>query len=246
MSSGNLNSTERAVLEHIVRYRLTFQEVVSALFLDGRDPRRTLGGLREAGLIESQKEGFPGNRAGYVPTRGGVAALRASRRDASRRRADRLGPEALPANFAVFAFCLLRGRARVRLMDDELTELFGPKAPAGRFHCLEHGARATRIYEAYVPGDATSPADIVARTRDHVAEVQKLPELGAWLRHELYSHAILVDNETRAAEVNAVLDDADSGGKPLRSLSHVHVECVPGLANLEESLDVLAQEVQAS
>ncbi|MCA9244412.1 MAG: MarR family transcriptional regulator [Phycisphaerales bacterium] len=240
MSSGNLNQTQRCVLEHLARYRLSFQEIVSALYFEGASPQKTLNQLREQGLIETQK-GFGGNRTAYVLTRAGAGAL-----GASRRRADNLGSEALPANLAVLAFCLLRGRARIRLNDNELVELLGEPAPAGRFHCLERGARATRIYHVYAPGDSTRVADVVARTRSHVAEVRKLPTLEPWLRHEFYSHAILVDNEDRAAELNAAIDDANGDGKPLRSLSHIHVETVPGLASFEEALRELAQENQAA
>lgn len=240
MSSGKLNAPQRMVLEHLARYRLTFQEVVGTLFFDGGNPQKTLNQLREQGLIETQK-GFGGNRAAYVLSRAGAAAL-----GTSRRRADNLGSEALPANLAVLSFCLLRGRSRIRLTDDELVELFGELVPPGRFHCLERGARATRVYHVYTPGDSTRVGDVVARTRAHIAEVRKLPALEPWLRHELYSHAILVDNEDRAAALNAALDDSGSDGKGLRTLSPIHVESVAGLANLEEALRDLAQENQAA
>lgn len=240
MSSGKLNPGQRAVLEHLGRYRLSFKEIVSALYFDGADPQKTLDLLREQKLVETLK-GFHGNRTAYVLARPGAATL-----GTSRRRADNLGSEALPANLAVLAFCTLLGRARIRLNEDELPELFGDVPPPGRFHCLERGSRATRIYHVYTPGDSTRVSDIIARTRAHIAEVRKLPPFEPWLRHELYSHAILVDNLDRAATLNAAIDDSGSDGQPLRTLSHIQVECVPGITNLEEALRELAQENQTA
>lgn len=225
------------MLEHLTRYRLTFQEVLGALFFDGADPQKTLNELKAKGLITAQS-GFGGNRKAYLPTAAAAAVLHVGRR-----RADALGSEALPTNLAILSFCVLCCRARIRLLEDELHELLGV-TPPGRYHAAERGARATCVYELYVPGDSTPDRDIVKRTVTHVSKVAEIAELQPWLRHRMYVHAILVESDQRRAEIDAALDEAVVDHRPLSEVGAVEVTCVSGRAQIEEALRALVEEAQ--
>ncbi len=237
MKSGKLTPLQRRVLEHIGRYRLTFQEVVSALFCGGGNPQKVLTQLRDQGLLGIQK-GFGGNRAAYILTPLGAAAL-----GVSRRRADTLGPEAMPVHLAILSFCTLCQRARVRLMESEAQDLLGA-TPPGRYHAAEYGRQAHRVYDLYVPGPATALIDVISRTRAHIQRVRDIAELQPWINHEMYVHAILVETDGRRAEIEAALDDAVIDDCPLREAGAALAVQVPGIAELEEALRVVVQEAQ--
>lgn len=235
MSFGKLTDRDRQVLGHIARYRFTFKEVLSSLYFDGADPQKSLDRLRDDGYIVARKL-FKGNRSAYQLESKGAAAL-----GVSRRRAEGLGSEALPTHLAIFSFCHLQGRPRIRLEDDEVASVFEDNAPPGRYHCLERSTRAVRVHHVYVPGDATKPADVVAMTRSHIAEVIQTPGMLPWLANQVYSHAILVEsNERRELLTKAINGTKFDDRIQLREVAHVRVECVPGFANLEEGLHALA------
>ncbi|RIK67131.1 MAG: hypothetical protein DCC65_07890 [Planctomycetota bacterium] len=235
MSFGKLSDRHRRVLAHIARYRFTFKEVLSSLYFDGADPQKTLDGLRDEGYITARKL-FKGNRSAYQLEAKGAAAL-----GVSRRRAEGLGAEALATHLAIFSFCHLKGFPRIRLEEDEVASLFDEHAPPGRYHCLERSTRSTRVFHVYVPGDGTKAADVVAMTRSHIAEVIQTPGMLPWLANLVYSHAILVESHERAELLVKAVNSATFDDRiPLREVTHVRVECVPGFNNLEEGLHALA------
>ena len=98
MSSGDLSDRDRAILSHIARYRLTFQEIVGHLYCDGTDPQKTFNELRDHGYVVARK-GYGRNRSAYQLTPKGARAA-----GEHRRRADSLGSEARPVHFAILAF----------------------------------------------------------------------------------------------------------------------------------------------
>jgi len=234
MSFGKMTERDRRVLGHIARYRFTFKEVLSSLYFDGADPQKTLDALRDSGYIVARKL-FKGNRSAYQLEAKGAALL-----GMSRRRAEGLGSEALPTHLAIFSFCHLMGAPRIRLEDEELASLFEDQVPPGRCHCLERSTRATRVFHVYVPGDATKPADVVAMTRAHIAQIIQTPGMLPWLANQVYSHAVLVESHERAEVLVKAINAATFDDRiQLREVAHVRVECVPGFANLEGGLHAL-------
>lgn len=234
MNFGKLSERQRQVVRHIARYRFTFQEVLSCLFYEGADPQKELDDLRSAGFIVTRKY-FKGNRSAYQLQPKAADAL------GMKRRADALGSAALPTHLAIYAFCLLLGRPRIRLEEKELSSLFEDRPPGGRYHCLERSTRARRVYHVYVPGDGTKPSDVVAATRQHIAEVIQVPGLLPWLANRVYYHAILVDSNERQDKIKTAIDRATFDDRILlREVAPIRVQCVPGFSNLEESLHALA------
>lgn len=245
MKSGERQSVDRQILEHVGRYRLTFQEILGALFFDGGSPQKVLNRLKDEDLVETQP-GFGGNRRAYKLTKKGGASI-----DARRRAADNLGSEALETSVAILSFCFLKQRSRVHLLPKERDELLGtpPKAKIGRYHCLESGAHAKCVHHIYAPDVGTSPQDMLNQTRDHLKKALAVPELAPWIRHGRYVHTILVDRPNREADVKALLDESEfdeHDRRLIREVAPVRVELVPMIPNLEEALGALAQEFKAA
>lgn len=234
MSFGKLSERQRQVLRHIGRYRFTFKEVLSCLFYEGADPQKELDDLRSDDLIVARKY-CKGNRSAYQLQPKAADAL------GMKRRADALGSAALPTHLAIYGFCLLLGRPRIRLEDGELESLFEGRPPGGRYHCLERSSRARRVYHVYVPGDGTKPNDVLAATRKHIAEVIQIPGLLPWLANRVYYHAILVDSNERQEKIKTAIDRATFDDRILlREVAPISVQYVPGFSNLEEALHALA------
>lgn len=235
MSSGDLDDRDRAILSHIARYRLTFQEIVGHLYCDGTDPQKTFNDLRERGYVVARK-GYGRNRSAYQLTSQGARAA-----NAPRRRAGALGSEARPVHLAVLTFCFLKGRRRLRLEPGELNELFARQpVPPGRCHCVEARGKAARLYHVYVPGDTVPVVDVAGMTRTHLEAVLAIPSVAPWLHARVYCHAVLVDNAHRAAALNAAYDELLlSDDRRARDVADVRVELVPGLDTLEEALRAL-------
>lgn len=236
MSFGDLDERDRAILTHLARYRLTFQEILGVLFFDGKSPQSALTRLIADGYLEAVK-GYGGNRRGYKLS---VAGARAA--GLGRRRGDHPGSEAGPFNLAVLTFCLLNGRPRIRLENSELEELFDGKRPPGRCHCLESSTKAKRVYHVYVPGERTEPGEIARQTCEHAAKAVQLKWMQPWLNNDVYAFAVLADSANRLAAIKTALDEAKlASGQLLPEAVPIHVELVPGPAPLGEALHDLAQ-----
>jgi hypothetical protein len=235
MSSGKntLTKRDRSILEHIGRYRLSFQEVIERLYFKGADSQKVLDRLRDSGFIASEK-GFGGNRSAYVLKPKGVAA-----RGLPRRTADELGSQSMPDYLAVLSFCCLMGKARIVLLKDELKELFEHEVPKGRYHCLER-ADSSSLYHVSIPGPTKREDAVVAATRSHVARMLGSKGLSEWVTERLYQYAILVDSAERARAITKAMDGAeDDNGQLLRSRAAINVFHIPGSTNFSEVLRVL-------
>lgn len=241
MKSGDLSDRDRAILAHMGRHRIAFQEVLRVLFFRNADPQKALNRLRAEEFIAVAK-GFGGNRSCYYLLRKGAAAM-----GLSRRRSDAPGSEAFATYLAIYSFCFLRGRPRIRLEPHELEELFDGAQPPGRHHCLERSKDRKQIYHVYVPGETTTPLDVVGHVRTHIESVVQVPQLQRWIHHKLYTEAVLVHAPDRKVEIARALKAASEAAGPIhRKPVFVHVECVPGLADLEEGLRVLAEKAKAN
>lgn len=236
MKSGNLSDRERLILAHIGRFRLTFNEIVSHVFLGGGDPKDALGRLIENGYVQSQAGLFKGNRRPYVLRPKGAALAQTGRRSAE------LGSKSLHLYVQILSFCFLKRRPRLRLLHHEVEELFPEGVPPGDYHCLERSAEASRVYHIYAPEPTLSPKEVVKATRTHLADTLKIRHLRSWIKYKLYSYAILVDEPDRQAEIDRVVEQTEYvEGQPLRRVAHVLAECVPGMSSVEEALHVFAK-----
>jgi hypothetical protein len=241
MNSGKLTARERQVLEHIGRYRLTFQEVVAHLFCEGKSPQKLLDGLRlprtgsmhtmpDEPLVEV-RTGYGGNRRAYKLT---VAGTRAARLHIGR--AKDLGSESLPTHLAILGFCCMRGERRVLLEKSELAALFGPRTPKGRYHAVAKTPAGNRVIRLSVPAGTTGVSDTVTRVEESLEELGEDPLFKPWLHGGLYAFAVLVETVEHAEALRRAFAKC-----PVlqRHASAILVEVVPGPTTLEESLDAL-------
>lgn len=246
MKSGERQDLDRLILDHLGRYRLTFQEILGALFFDGGNPQKTLNSLQaEQGLVESRPTGR-GNRREYKLTKEGRALI-AARRRAS----DNLGPQARETSLAILAFCFLKGRSRLLLLPKERNELLGTpeKAPIGLHHCLESGVHAKCVHHIYAPAMTTPLTEMLKQTRNHLKAALTVAELAPWIRHGRYVHTILVELRSREADFKALLEESEfdeHDRRMIRDVMPVRVEQVPIEADMEEALRGLAKEYQAA
>lgn len=242
MSSGKLNARERLVLEHIGRYRFSFQEVVGQLFCEGRSPQKVLDGLRAprsnslgmpcAPLVEV-RTGYGGNRRAYKLTVAGARAVRLHKG-----RAKDLGSEAWPTHLALLGFCCMNGERRVLLEKAEVAALFGPRVPRGRYHALAKTAGGNRVLRLYVPAPTTSINDTINRVEESLEAMEHDPDFVPWIEGGLYAFAILVETFQQADALRRAL--AHSQIVQRRPLA-VFVEVVPCPITLEEALNALLE-----
>lgn len=231
-----LSERDQRILNHVARYHLTFHEVVSWLFFDGGDPRRTLNRLEKARLL-AKIDSFNSSRKAFRLDRAASAFV-----DVSRRQLETPRPTSLHFNLAVYAFCLLSGRARVRLLPKELRDLYGD-IPPGKCHVIEERPKETRVMEVMVPGLKATDAKVVSAITESVTKALEAPFLEGFIRSRLYGHVILVDNADRQDLIQRRIDAAKGPQRrPLGQWAYILVEVVPGVGDLTEAFDALGPQ----
>ena len=166
--SGRLTPRDRRIMQHISRYRITTNEVLSRTLMDEASPnaivkvtRRLcrLGYLRKFPLIHPQCYFTPGERAVRDL---GIPA----------HRSQPLGPQSLPTEYSVLAFALLGQTPHPRLTADELRKRH-PWMSSGLVespHCT--ATEAGRDILESVRVDLGAAADHLARKCDADLQVR--------------------------------------------------------------------------
>lgn len=231
-----LSERDQRILNHVARYHLTFHEVVSWLFFDGSDPRRTLSRLEKAGLL-AKIDSFNSSRKAFRLDRAASAFV-----DVGRRQLETPRPTSLQFNLAVYTYCLLSGRARVRLLPDELRNLYGD-LPPGKCHVIEDRPKEARVVEVMVPGLKATAAKVVSAISESVTKSVETPCLEGFTRNRLYGHVILVDNRQRQDAIMRGLDTVlGPKDRRLRQCAYISVSIVPGQDELKGAIDALGPE----
>lgn len=229
----NLTDRDQRILNHVGRYHLTFHEVVSWLFFDGGDPRRTLNRLEKAGLL-AKIDSFSSSRKAFRLDRAASAFVEVSRRQLEPPR-----PTSLQFNLAVYAYCLLSGRARIRLLPEELRTLYG-EIPPGKCHVIEDTTKESRVVEVMVPGPKAEAAKVVKAVAESVTKSVEAPCLEGFIRNRLYGHAVLVDNQQREEAIKRGIDKAlGPNDRRLRQCAFISVAVIPGQDELKGAFDAL-------
>ncbi len=234
MSSGDLDDRSLAIVRHIARLRLSFTEAIRFVPCRGADPEARLRALKASDHIGT-RAGYGGNRVAYVLGPRGAAAV-----GAGRRAGEAAGPAAEPRHLAVFSYCMLKKRSRVRLLNEEVAELFGNARMPGNDYCLEYTSRTKRVESIYAPGAATPPTEAARMAAKRIRSLWGQESLRPWLNNGVLGLAILVHERERAARLNAAIDEERVDGHRLSHFASVNVEVVPGLHELSEALSVLA------
>lgn len=234
MSSGDLDDRSLAIVRHIARLRLSFTEAIRFVACKGADPEARLRALKASDHIGT-RAGYGGNRVAYVLGPRGAAAM-----GAGRRAGEAAGPAAEPRHLAVFSYCMLKKRSRVRLLNDEVAELFGDARMPRSDYCLEYTQRTKRVESIYAPGAATPPNEVARMAASRIRALCEPQTLRPWLTNGVLGLAILVHERERAARLNTAIKEERLDDSPLSHFADVNVEVVPGPHELSEALSVLA------
>lgn len=232
MSSGENGSTSELVLQHLARYRLSFQEIISRVYLDGRSPQALLNRLKGDDLVSVLAgPGFPRNRRAYVLTEKATTKL-----GLPRSRANPLTGQSFNEQFARLSYCYFSGwpcAAVDRAEALPMYEAFGKitnvflvlrQALAGGGHVLE--------LLSFV-GATARPRDVLDRVRklrDCIDSSARLRELAG---RRLLTIVLVTQNVNRQDYLNTTMlsDLGDADGR-----CAVRAAAVPWLDDLEEAL----------
>ena len=235
MSSGStqLKEREALVLRHIARYRLTFQEVLSALYFEGKSPQKVLSGLLTRELLGTfQTEGFQRKRRGYVLTENATALL-----GVPRSRANELKGQAVPEQLARFSYCYLSGRSCCYVEPKEAPFDWGEAFGKNRYLSLVvrecFGGHALDLVT--LVGERTRKSSCKDRLATLQERVKETDELRAFAESGHLQIVLIGQTPARRDHIAAWLEDQEwsevvAGPCPVAA---VHV---PWLDELEEAL----------
>lgn len=215
---------DRAILEHVGRYRVTHRRVLERVFLNGRAPSNVVQRLRDSGFLER------------IPLKGGISCYQITRKAAGQlslppKRSEALTPVSLQNSIAALWFSFLGLRRRHRLEISELEALLGWRPPTG-VYCLEREPKP-RIYRLYIPGLDTPDETIRRQVEERIGQFIAAADLASWARSRHFALAVLV-SEDRRASVNKLLKD-------LTGSVHILVEAVPHPTTFGDALRKLGE-----
>jgi hypothetical protein len=129
---------DRMILDHVVRYRLTVNQVLQKLFFPDNDQSavsKVTGRLCRAERLAKFKLHHP--RVYFT-----LAAAEAQNRGLSNTRAQPLGPQSLPTEYAVLAYATLGSVQHRRLAASELEQSWPwlPPETLDSPHCIDESA----------------------------------------------------------------------------------------------------------
>src|SRR5262245_22257779 len=136
-----MEASDRAILAHVGRFRITLRRVLEQSFLDGRASSNVVQRLRKGGMLERIQ--LNGSVTCYQLTRRATAQL-----SLPKKRGEPLSPVSLQHSLAALWFSYFGPRRRHRLEAQELGELLGVRPPTG-VYCIERDPKP-RIYRLYV------------------------------------------------------------------------------------------------
>lgn len=202
--SGRLTQRDQRIMQHISRYRITTNEVLSRTVLEESSPnaivkvtRRLcrLGYLRKFPLMHPQCYFTPGDRA--------VREL-----GIPSHRTQPLGPQSLPTEFAVLAFALLGKSEHRRLTVAEMRERYSwmSDALAESAHCLSTES-GREILES-IRVDLGAAADHIARKCDADLQVRvAIKEFYPLIARKRFRAVVLTATTEKAAAIERSLSD---------------------------------------
>lgn len=194
----NLERDER-ILFHVGLYRVTFREVLSRCFFNGRTPGNVVQRLLAEGRLVSR--GGLTNRVRYYQ----LTPTEALDRGLPVARARPPKPQAFLCHIGLLEYCCLdpRVKDRRRLDHVDMLELFGSSYPKGP-HVLQGGSHP-RVFRAFVlsPGIRLRPAVKVLRRR--VDRLRGHPTLGPWIRKRQYAVLFIVRAEAQRTRLQELI-----------------------------------------
>lgn len=196
-----LSDTERSILQHLCRYRISHVVPISVV-LGGKSPASALRKLIGSGFVERMP--LPGNGQVLIPTKKAAIALgypptRAHTSTNARSIADTL---------AITWHCLLGSHRCHRLTYAEMTDLIDAPPPRGPNFILD--PLMPSVGRVYVAND-TSTYGIERQVGRAIRSASRHEALAPALESGELGILVLVGEPSRLAEVRGVLASAYSG-----------------------------------
>ena len=188
-----LKQRRQKVLEHIGRYRLTLRDVISKVFLDGKDPSNLLRQMVDEGLVISHNrrsgKGLDGGLSYYQLTREGArqAGVPSSRAKSLDNR--------VPQYLAFLAFCCLGDKRREMMEPEQFTQCFpGCGDVSKEFYAVEKSPNGPLFYRLIFVGSANAP-HYIKRLSEAIEKAESIPELSLLLSKGFFLPTLVVGEE---------------------------------------------------
>lgn len=216
-----MDQTERNILEHIGRYRLTTRRVLQQLCGDGPHSDSAIARLQQSGMLWSGRS-LPRGRAVYQLTAKGTALI-----DVSEARARPLRSQSLHKHLGILLYCHVEGSRRYRLEDTELREFLGDAVPDST-HCMGIVKGQPVLFSTYVPGQRTKLKSVLRWVREQHDAVREIAVVRKLLTDRRYGLAIVTDTPQRGKAIVSMLHRPERDGRPaLARRALILVEAVP-------------------
>lgn len=218
---------DQRVLRHIAAFRVSLRAVIAKLYFSGRASacQNVLSRLKSGGWI-SAHQSFSGTRLAYYQL--GTRSIRDL--GLPRTRAEHYDERALNTHLSILWWSCMSGTPRYRVEQDQIAAAIGCDSIAGD-HCMQPSDRGPRFVRVFVLGPDTNDQTALYRIKQHMHEASATPQLGEWVRHELYTFAVLAESPLRTRRLKE-LTTSDTFDAP----GLVRVYQAPGIAALPQHL----------
>jgi len=200
---SRLTSRDRLIVEHVVRDRISTNEVIQQRFFDAAHPTsvtRVTARLCSLGWLASFPLIYPTRY--FVPGK-----LSASAYGLPASRTLPLGPQSLPTDYAVLKYTSANDPQVQRLTYEEIDRVATWYQPEWMFHphCMRHHESGGILELVRV--DLGGPADHIARKcRDDIRLRNDMAEFQEFVKRGRFALVILTGSTAKAAMIQAALD----------------------------------------
>ena len=220
---------DRAILDHVARHRITIRRLLRQLFFPGTNPAaatKVTTRLCRHGRLARHVLCHP--RVYFT-----LGPREARDRGLSPSRAEPLGPQALPSEYAAVAYATFGAVMHRRLTTDELAALFPwtPPALAEVPHCLDESGQPPVLERIRV--DLGGTPDHVARRCDaDLADHRRLREFSTLLTQRRFRLVVVTGTPQKAVAIKEAI-----GRHAWPEGLRVHLAVVPDLLLLTARLN---------
>ncbi|MBX3323915.1 MAG: replication-relaxation family protein [Phycisphaeraceae bacterium] len=222
---------EQRVLKHIAAFRVSLRAVIARLYFDDRNSacQNVLSRLKSRGWLMSHQS-FTGTRLAYYQL--GVRGVRHFR--LPRNRAEHYDERALNTHLCILWWSCMSNTLRYRVEPDQVAAAIGCETLTGE-HCMQPSDRGPRFVRVFVLGPDSDDQTALYRIKERMREAAATAVLCDWVRHSLYTFAILTDSPHRLRRLKEAVasDTFDPPGL-------VRVYQAPGIATLPKHLAMRA------
>lgn len=214
---------ETLILRDAGRNRGQVRALLEERYFNSGSSDRVLQRLIEQGRLNVLKNAIPGGLSWYQLT------------EAEARRQGMPEPSppkqrtVLRKNLAIVWCTTTAATDRIRLVPAECRRLSGDDSLIAP-HIAERNGEASAVYRVYVPEPSAQDEPFLNSVRQHAFKALDHPQLVEWLRRDTYRFLVLVHSETRARDLERLVERREFPTVTLR------FEVVPSFEQFHEAL----------